>query len=92
MPAKKSNTPGKRTATKGKTSEENRRELAEHIAAILANPETPTILYNDIAESLTTMSSEIGDDFWHSPEMIERDLNAYIASEEKRKGGVRANG
>lgn len=71
--------------------EQLRRELARNLAEIMANPETPAALYNDIGEFVCAMSSEIGNDYWHSPEMLERSLNAYIACEEKRtqKGGAR---
>lgn len=83
MSAKKSTTKPVR-----KSRGELRKQLAQDLARILQNPECPTMLYNDVAESITTMSSEIDDAFWHSPEQIERSLNAYIASEEKRKGGA----
>jgi hypothetical protein len=61
---------------------ELRRKLARDLASILANPETPTVLYNDIADSITDMSSEID---YNSAEMIERSVNAYFAKEEKRQ-------
>ncbi len=58
--------------------------LAAHISAILEHPETPDALYNDIAERITDMSSDV--DF-HTPEMIERSLVAYAGRESRRKGG-----
>jgi hypothetical protein len=93
MSTKKSST--KKTTTRKqtttKTRQQLRAELARNIAAIMANPETPAILYNDLADSITEMSSDLKDDFWHSPEQIERSINAHLATEAKRtgKGGVK---
>lgn len=79
----------KNTTNREKTKQELRRDVAAHVAAIMANPETPATLYNDLADSITTMSSDLKDDFWHSPEQIERSINAHIAREARRtKGGA----
>jgi hypothetical protein len=59
-----------------------REALAEHIAAIMANPETPTALYNALADELASMSSRIDH---NSPAMIERSLAAHALSEERVK-------
>jgi hypothetical protein len=74
----------KNSTRKKKSRAELRREIAQHLAAVLANPETPVMLYNDIAESLSDMSSDINYD---TAEMIERSLTAHVAKEEKRQKG-----
>jgi hypothetical protein len=72
------------------TRAELRQRLAQDLASILANPECPTMLYNEIGGAITEMSSDLTDTFWHSPEMIERSLIAHTSKEEKRqKGGAR---
>ena len=71
---------------KGKSRAELRARLARDIASILANPETPVALYNDITERLGDYESEID---YHTPEMIEHSLAAHEAREAKRKGGAR---
>lgn len=76
----------RKDSTKQKSREELRAQLARDLACIMANPETPAALYDAIADELTEMSSAIDYD---TPEMIERSLTAYIAKEEKRKGGSR---
>lgn len=81
--------PKSATTRKCKTPAELRAQLARDLASIMANPETPTTLYNDIADALTTMSEDIGDEYWHSPEVITQSLNAHLAKEERRKGGKR---
>jgi gas vesicle protein len=80
----------KSTIRKSTTSrDELRQQLARDIASILNNPETPTTLYNDVADRVSDMSSDLGDAFWHSPEQIKRDLDAHFKKEAKRKGGTR---
>jgi hypothetical protein len=69
------------------TSAALRRQLARDLASILRNPECPTTLYNDLADSVTELSSSLPDDFWYSPEVIWRSLNAYVEEEARRKGG-----
>ncbi len=81
--SKKSSTPRPSAAS---NRIELRKQLARDLARILANPETPVSLYNDIADSITEMSSEID---YNSAEMIERSITAHIVKEEKRKGGAR---
>jgi hypothetical protein len=69
-----------------KSRAELRTQLARDLASIMANPETPSTLYNEIADCLCDMSSEID---YNAPEMIERCISAHISREEKRKGGTR---
>jgi hypothetical protein len=83
MSSRKSSTPRPSAAS---NRIELRKQLIRDLASILANPETPTVIYNDIANSITDMSSEID---YNTAEMIERSVNAYFAKEEKRKGGAR---
>lgn len=86
---KKDTTPRKKSASNEQPARaELRKKLARDLAAVLANPECPTMLYDQVAEGITEMSSRLGDAYWHQPEQIERDINAYIASEEKRQGGA----
>jgi hypothetical protein len=73
------------TKQQKKSRGELRKQLARDISSILNNPECPAVLFNDIADSITEMSSDLGDEFYHSPEIIERGLNAHIAKEEKRR-------
>jgi hypothetical protein len=81
---KKSSTPRTRTATPSRL--ELRRQLARDLASVMSNPETPSNLYNAIADEVCMFSEKI--DF-HTAEMLERGVNAYYAKEEKRKGGAR---
>jgi hypothetical protein len=90
MSTKKSNTPRKSATNRNQKSRtELRRQLARDITSILKNPECPVDLFNDVAEAVCDWSSDLGDEFYHSPEMIERSLNARLTREEKRKGGAR---
>ncbi len=82
---KKSNIPRKSAASKPSRLE-LRRKLARDLAAVMSNPETPSNLYNAIADEVCMFSEKI--DF-HTAEMLERGVNAYYAKEEKRKGGAR---
>ncbi len=69
------------------TKAEQRAQLARTLSAILKNPETPSSLYNGIADAVCDLSE--GVDF-HTPEMIEACLVAYELREQKRtKGGAR---
>lgn len=69
MPKPHSTTP--ESATPHKES-----ELAEHIAAILASPFTPTELYNAITEVMATLYSAIpARESCDTVEFIERTLN-----------------
>ncbi len=74
--------------TKQPTRAELRKRLARDLHSILTNPETPTMLYNEIGGAVCEMSSDITDEYWHSPEMLERTIAAHVAKEEKRKGGA----
>lgn len=74
-----------RKGSASKTRAQLRKELARDLAAILANPETPLPLYNAIADEVCDLSEKI--DF-HTPEMLERSVDAYYAAEAKRKGGA----
>jgi hypothetical protein len=67
-----------------------RAALAEHIAAILQNPETPTPLYNAIADELCTLSEDYCQAVSETPAYIESCLDYYQRGEAKRtKGGKR---
>jgi hypothetical protein len=66
------------------TPAELRRQLARDLASVLRNPECPVMLFNDIADRVTDMSSDLN---WYSAEQIERSLNAHIQKEAARKGG-----
>lgn len=57
-------------------------QLAYNIASILDHPDTPKILYDSIAEALTEMSSHID---YHTQDMIERTLEAYEKSGERKQ-------
>ncbi len=74
------------TPKKAPTKAQQRARLARDLSAVLSNPECPPVLYNDIGEAPCDMSSDID---YHTPEMVERTINAHIAREEKRKGGTR---
>jgi hypothetical protein len=63
---------------------ELRRKLARDLAAVMSNPETPVLLYNDIGDVLCEMSSDIN---YHTPDMIERTIAAHVEREAKRAGG-----
>lgn len=73
-------------ATKQTKAQDGRRELADLLAAVMAHPETPTTLYNAIARELTGMSSSLD---YHTPDTIERVLEASQERESRRKGGTR---
>lgn len=59
-------------------------ELAGMIAAVLKHPDTPSVLYNAIADVIIDMESHIDH---YSPEMVAKGLAAFEASEARRKGG-----
>ncbi len=77
---KKSSTPRTSPATPSRM--ELRRQLARDLAAVMSNPETPVLLYNDIGDVLCEMSSDIN---YHTPEMIERTIAAHVVREAKRQ-------
>ncbi len=87
MSTKKSSTPRKSASSKP-TREQLREQLAADIASILANPECPTALYNDISDNVCTWSSDYCNAVNETPDYIESCLLAHIANEEKRKGGA----
>lgn len=61
-----------------------------HCGSSLRNPECPVTLFNEIAETVCDWSSDLGDTFYHSSEIVEQCLNVAISREEKwAKGGVR---
>jgi hypothetical protein len=76
-----------------KSREEWRKQLAHDLASILANPETPIRLYNDIADNCTEWQEardNADDEGWRSVPFILECLEAYQPAEEKRtKGGTR---
>lgn len=76
----------KKSSTTQKTREENRKELAESIVAILKNPETPAPLYNTIIDEVLAM---VDTDTTENPAYIQSCIEAFHRREEKRKGGVR---
>lgn len=77
----------KKSTTKKPSREELRKQLAENVAAILANPECPTNLYNAVADAITDWTNATLTLRANSAEFIEQNLVDYIAAEEKRKGG-----
>ena len=67
-----------------------RKDLAAHLSAILTNPETPTPLYNAIADELCTMSEDYCNAVSETSAYIESCLDYYQRKESKRtKGGTR---
>jgi hypothetical protein len=72
-----------------KSRGELRKQLARDIASILANPECPVDLYNDIAENVVNWSTDYCNLVNETPEYIHNCLEAHLATEEKRKGGTR---
>jgi hypothetical protein len=83
MSAKKSITPRKQKSRSGL-----RRELARDIASILANPETPSMLYNAIGDCLSEFEA-VDSSVWTEASTIERNLDKYARFEEARtKGGA----
>ncbi len=82
MSSRKSSTPRTTPATPSRM--ELRRKLARDLAAVMSNPETPVLLYNDIGDVLCEMSSDIN---YHTPDMIERTIAAHVEREAKRAGG-----
>ncbi len=77
--SKKTTTP--RAASKPSRIE-LRKQLARDLAAVMSNPETPVLLYNDIGDVLCEMSSDIN---YHTPDMIERTIAAHVVREAKRQ-------
>jgi hypothetical protein len=65
---------------KGKSREELRRQLARDITSVLANPECPTIIYNDLASAVLEIFNTI-------PTFNLDTSEAYAAAQEK--GGTR---
>jgi hypothetical protein len=61
-------------------------DLPALISAVMKHPETPSLIYNMLGESLTDLSNEID---YHAPEMIAATLAAHRERESKRKGGVK---
>ena len=64
-------------------------KLAGHIAAILADPLTPTVIYNDLAEAVNEVFNHLPNNrlIDESPEYIAAVLTAY--GESLEKGGTR---
>jgi hypothetical protein len=66
-----------------------RKQLARNIAAILANPETPVRLYNEISDCVMEFES-VDHSPLESADNIERALDTYARFEASRtKGGRR---
>jgi hypothetical protein len=66
----------------------NRAELASSIAAVLANPETPVELYNEIRDILSVWSSDYLKTMMNTPAYIESCLETREREEtEETKGG-----
>ena len=57
-------------------------ELAEHISAILKHPDTPTRIYNALADEVSSLDAPKG--YFDSAEYIEVCFRRYFAS--RRKG------
>ncbi len=76
---------------KSSTKRAPRAALAEHIAAILQNPETPTPLYNAIADELCTLSEDYCQAVSETPAFIELCLEYHHRAEEleRTKGDER---
>ena len=76
--------------TKQKTKAEHRAQLARDIASILANPETPAMLYNELGGCVTELANHVS---FNTSVMIEAILTAYETREQIRKaertGGAR---
>ncbi len=75
-------------ATKKQTTKQNFKqssadELAKHIAAILNHPDTPTQIYNDLADGVCSL--DVPTAYFDSEEYIAMCLRNHFA----RKGGVR---
>jgi hypothetical protein len=81
----KKNTTSPRKTTTSPSRAQLRAKLARDLAAVISNPETPVLLYNEIADVLCDMSSDIN---YHTPEMIERTIAAHVEREAKRAGGA----
>jgi hypothetical protein len=62
-----------------------RQALAEHLAAVMAHPETPSSLYNALGDELTSMTNHINH---NTPWMIERALVATSLHEARAKDGT----
>lgn len=71
-----------------RTEPNTRAALAEHIAAIMTNPETPSGLYNAVGEEVTDWSTDYCNEYSNTPAYIEQCLTSYLKKEEKRKGGA----
>jgi hypothetical protein len=82
---KKTTTPRKGAANKPNRAE-LRRKLARDIVSILNNPETPSFLYNNLADCVTTLEQS---NDWITVDHIEGSLSNYLRGEETRKGGAR---
>jgi hypothetical protein len=89
MSQRKSTTPSKRTASTQLSRREMRRALAVDLALILSNPETPSELYNFIADSHSDWET---DKPWYTADELERALENHERKEAKRRKGGRANG
>ncbi len=95
MQQKKDTTPRKKGATHtDKTSAPepspaDYSALAHHIAGILADPLTPAVIYNDLAEAVNEVFNRLPNNrrIDESPEYITTVLTAY--GESARKGGTR---
>lgn len=60
----------------------NYAKLAKQIADLMDNLDCPTSLYNAIADELTYFSNFLD---YHSPEMVEKSLRAFIESDRRKK-------
>ena len=62
---------------KQQSKRELRKQLAENLAAILANPETPSTLYNLIADHMLDMNNEVWNEESWTPRMLRRALDYH---------------
>lgn len=85
MSAKKSNS---QIATNQPNRTELRKKLARDIAAIFANPETPTVIYNGLGDTMNELHNNIpGARLDQSEAYNLALLDAYFEAEQK--GGLR---
>jgi hypothetical protein len=59
-------------------------ELAAHLAAVMAHPETPVTLHNTIADELNSMVGAVN---FYTADMIERMLESFKKQESEDEGG-----
>ncbi len=70
------NREGKRARVGARKLHQNIDTLANHIAGIMSNPDTPAALYNGIVDYITSYEGKVIDELIKTPEFIKRVLEA----------------